>query len=237
MEIRIAQAEVARCQPDLPVIWFEAGLGGTADQWPAVLDQIQGTLMTVRTTRTNPENPQTFPDHWRTMMLGLAGCARKIIPPGPRGRKRPVILVGHSYGSLLIRAWANWVENHPAPNYQIVSLLSIDPSVEGNPEGNLPLLRPMEQQLSRFLSPRYAQELPHFYQAWQDLQDYDLTYSAVHHVLSARRKPSHWQQFFQRQLLYNSGQQWLSDSRFHHLPKTDPATIAQLLAWIIQQHI
>ncbi|MEM8926241.1 MAG: alpha/beta hydrolase [Actinomycetota bacterium] len=117
---RLIVADVRGEPTARPTVVFEAGLGGFAEQWRHVQTAVAGRARTIGYDRAgmgrsepgpHPRSPEVLVDELR-QLLETAGVAP------------PYVLVGHSYGGLLVRCFAG---RHPD---LIAGLVLVDASHE-----------------------------------------------------------------------------------------------------------
>jgi pimeloyl-ACP methyl ester carboxylesterase len=107
----------AKTEPHLPTIVFEGGLGGGSETWPGVIAKLPKSLRIVTYDRpgmgkSEPDGVRPTPEHvasvLHTALSRVASC--------------PCVLVGHSWGGPLVRAFAGL---YPS---EVVGLVFIDPT-------------------------------------------------------------------------------------------------------------
>lgn len=103
--------------PTLPTLVFEGGLGGGAETWAGVIAQLPRSLRIVTYDRpgmgkSDPDGASPTPEHIASVLH--AALSRVASPP--------YVLVGHSWGGPLIRAFAGI---YPA---EVAGLVFVDPS-------------------------------------------------------------------------------------------------------------
>jgi len=104
--LRISGRQLAFCRmgSKSPTVIFETGLGAESSEWSPIQKSIASTTLTFRYDRVGRGRSDPA-DHIRTaedMVGDLRSLLRVAGVPGP------YILVGHSFGGLLMRLFAHW---------------------------------------------------------------------------------------------------------------------------------
>ena len=229
MRVQIGKTSAARPEP---LIWLEAGLGGSMRSWNLTFPILCRAFYCARSTRS----PILHPDEdaevtWQSLVAEMqAGGEKTAHHLGATfDNPLPIVLVGHSYGAMLVRVWAAWLLKSPAPSrVRPVGIVQIDPSFEGNCEGASPLYQEMERKILTWLYRGAAREQPSFYMAWQDLQEIDLLDRQLPQlVISAahRRNSKTWQGLTSFAPAIDA-RLVRADSARHLLQVFDPVTVA-----------
>lgn len=229
MRVQIGKTIQARTEP---LIWLEAGLGGSMRSWNRTFPILCRAFYCARSTRS----PILRPDEdgevtWQSLVAEMrAGGEKTAAHLGATfDNPLPIVLAGHSYGAMLVRVWAAQLLKSPTPSrVRPVGIVQIDPSFEGNCEGASPLYQDIEQKILTWLYRGAAREQPSFYMAWQDLQEIDLLDRQLPQlVISAahRRNSKTWQGLtsFARAI---DARLVRADSSRHLLQVFDPVTVA-----------
>ncbi len=116
-KLHVALRSSVETGPSLPTLVFEGGLGGGAESWSAVIAQLPRSLRIVTYDRpgmgkSESDGVSPTPEHVASVLH--AALSRVASPP--------YILVGHSWGGPLIRAFAGL---YPA---EVVGLVFVDPT-------------------------------------------------------------------------------------------------------------
>ncbi|MFR8481416.1 MAG: alpha/beta fold hydrolase [Varibaculum timonense] len=229
MQIQIGTS--APAQPT-PLIWLEAGLGGSMQSWNLTFPILCRAFYCARSTRSTILNPGESENvSWRSLVTEMReGGEETALHLGATfSNPLPVILVGHSYGAMLVRVWAAQILKSSSPSrIRPVGIVQIDPSFEGNNEGAGPLYQKLEQKLLTWLYQGAAREQPSFYMAWKDLQEIDLLDDQLPQlVISAahRKGGKTWKglKAFARAI---DARLVRADSSRHLLQVFDPVTVA-----------
>ncbi len=240
MRVQIGKTPAAR---PAPLIWLEAGLGGSMRSWNLTFPILCRAFYCARSTRS----PILYPEEdaevtWQSLVTemreGGEETARHL--GATFDSPLPVVMVGHSYGAMLVRVWAAQLLKARAPSrVKPVGIVQIDPSFEGNSEGASPLYQEIEQKILTWIYRGAAREQPSFYMAWKDLQEIDLLDRQLPQlVISAahRRNSKTWQglTFFARAI---DARLVRADSSRHLLQVFDPVTVAsQILEFTTRVH-
>ena len=229
MQVQIGKTSAA--QP-APLIWLESGLGGSMRNWNLTFPILCRAFYCARSTRSPILRPQEDAKvTWQSLVAELrAGGEKTAAHLGATfDNPLPIVLVGHSYGAMLVRVWAAQLLKSPKPSrVRPVGIVQIDPSFEGNCEGASPWYQEIERKILAWLYRGAAREQPSFYMAWQDLQEIDLLDRQLPQlVISAahRRNSKTWQGLtsFARAI---DARLVRADSSRHLLQVFDPVTVA-----------
>ena len=229
MRVQIGKTIQAR---PAPLIWLEAGLGGSMCSWNLTFPILCRAYCCARSTRS----PILYPEKdaevtWQSLVAEMRMGGEKTAAHlgATFDHPLPIVLVGHSYGAMLVRVWAAQLLKSPTPSrIKPVGIVQIDPSFEGNYEGASPLYQEIEQKILAWIYRGAAREQPSFYMAWQDLQEIDLLDRQLPQlVISAahRRNSKTWQGLtsFARAI---DARLVRADSSRHLLQVFDPVTVA-----------
>ncbi len=129
-----------------PTVVLEAGAGGGAGSWSAVLDDVAATTRTCAYDRAGLGSS----DPRGTRSLGQAAADLRALLAAA-GEPAPFVLVGHSLGGAYARVFAS---EHPAETPAIVLVDSFDPDLE-----------------SRFIHPLLEELRPEYADRLQGLRD------------------------------------------------------------------
>jgi pimeloyl-ACP methyl ester carboxylesterase len=123
---------LARAGVGAPTVVLETGLGAESEEWEAVFQEVKQFTSVCRYDRANrgrsdpapkPRSAQDFVADLHSLLVAAA------IP-------RPVVLVGHSLGGLIVRLYA---QQHP---HDVAGLVLVDPMHEDQFERIGPLMPP-----------------------------------------------------------------------------------------------
>lgn len=238
MQIQIAKTAVARPQP---LIWLEAGLGGSMRSWNLTFPILSRAFYCARSTRS----PILYPEEgaevtWQSLVAEMrAGGEELALHLGATFENPlPMVLVGHSYGAMLVRVWAAQLLKSPtSARVRPVGIVQIDPSFEGNNEGASPLYQKLEQKILAWIYRGAAREQPSFYLAWQDLQEIDLLDRQLPQLMisAAHRRSSKTWQGLTSYAQSIDARLVRADSSRHHLQLFDPVTVASQIIEFARQ--
>ena len=229
MRVQIGKTIQAR---PAPLIWLEAGLGGSMRSWNLTFPILCRAYCCARSTRSPILHPEKEAEvTWQRLVAEMRTGGEKTAAHlgATFDHPLPVVLVGHSYGAMLVRVWAAQLLKSPTPSrVKPLGIVQIDPSFEGNCEGASPLYQDIEQKILAWIYRGAAREQPSFYMAWQDLQEIDLLDRQLPQlVISAahRRSSKTWQGLtsFARAI---DARLVRADSSRHLLQVFDPVTVA-----------
>lgn len=229
MQIQIGKTPAARPQP---LIWLEAGLGGSMRSWNLTFPILSRAFYCARSTRSPILHPEKGAEvTWQSLVAEMRAGGEEIARHlgATFDKPLPMVLVGHSYGAMLVRVWAAQLLKSPTfSRVQPVGIVQIDPSFEGNNEGASPLYQKLEQKILAWIYRGAAREQPSFYLAWQDLQEIDLLDRQLPQlVISAahRRSSKTWQGLTSYARAIDA-RLVRADSSRHLLQVFDPVTVA-----------
>ncbi|MBD3690151.1 alpha/beta fold hydrolase [Nanchangia anserum] len=191
-----------------------SGLGCGADQWAHLLAHMDGWV-SVAYDRAALSQRHIDIDQSAEELNRLIGAARRRYP------HLPLTVVAHSWGAMIVQAWASTSER------DYTHLVLVDPSFSGNSEGRSRLLQWLERAYYRLLNPAGARELPAFYRAWADARLRPRPLPGRVTIIAARRSYVH-----ELSTLATNFRAHLvcSTERRHNLPRADPQSIAEAIA-------
>lgn len=238
MRVQIGKTSAAKPEP---LIWLEAGLGGSMRSWNLTFPILCRAFYCARSTRSPILHPEKDAEvTWQSLVTEMRTGGEKTAARlgATFDHPLPIVLVGHSYGAMLVRVWAAQLLKSPTPSrIKPVGIVQIDPSFEGNNEGASPLYQKLEQKILAWIYRGAAREQPSFYLAWQDLQEIDLLDRQLPQlVISAahRRSSKTWQGLTSYARAIDA-RLVRADSSRHHLQLFDPVTVASQIIEFARQ--
>ena len=128
-------------EPGSPVVVLETGLVEEASAWSAVQEKLSLDYLTIRYDRAGrgESDPASKPRSALQMVEDL----RRLLQAA--GIEAPLILVGHSFGGMIVRLYAGLYPE------QVVGLVLVDPTQEGQFEKVAAVLPPPSAQDSKNL--------------------------------------------------------------------------------------